>query len=246
VYISLFRHITTYKSNADASYDSKPSEATLLSAISISRQWSVKPLFDYAYDHLKRRFESDEIHPAIVLGVSRQYGIPSLIDPAVHALANPKLPLSSWSTNPAITCHSSIMDIGIIGRMKEKLLTIRIALCTPPPILHNEMCSSRSRATCTRSWESFWASEIVPRLLQINGEAGSRLFVIRKLVEVAKVPGMMEKCAEQTITDVTERPGWDAEWNIPDGAVRALMVPERVMLAPGDMSDDVMMAEGGL
>ena len=128
----------------------------------------------------------------------------------------------------------------------KKLLTVRIALCAPPPILHNKMCLSRGCATCIRSWESFWASEIVPKLLKINGEAGSRLFTICKLVESAKVPGMMEKCTEQTITDVTERPGWDVEWNIPDGVVRVLMVAERVMLAPGDVSDDVPMAEGTL
>jgi len=57
---------------------------------------------------------------------------------------------------------------------------------------------------------------------------------------------MMERCAEQTVTDVMGKPGWNAEWNIPDGAVKLLAVPERVMLVPEDISDDVMMAEGSL
>ena len=55
---------------------------------------------------------------------------------------------------------------------------------------------------------------------------------------------MMEKCAEQTITNTVGKPRWNAEWNIPEGALKLLMVPERVMLAPGDISGDVMMVEG--
>lgn len=115
---------------------------------------------------------------------------------------------------------------------------IRIALYPPPPILHNESCSSGGRATCTTSWESFWASEIVPKVMNIDGGAGSELWSIRELLASARVPRMMERCAEQTITDVMANPAWGAEWNIPDGAVNLLMVPERVMLAPGDISHE--------
>lgn len=224
-------------------YDANPTQDTLLRAISISRRWSVPALYNYAYDHFKRQFEGGHIHPAIVLGVAREYGIPDLIRPAVEALASPKRTFSSWSTNPTITCHTSVMDLGFIGRMKEKLLLARVTLCTPPPIFHNEVCTAKGRAACLASWESFWTSKIAPELLKTGGDATSRLWYIHNQVESAKVPGMGQGCAEQTITNVIAKPGWNAEWNIPDGAVNALMVPEHVMLTPGDASGDVMMAE---
>lgn len=228
----------------DARYDPNPTQDTLLRAISISRRWSAPALYAYAYDHFKRQFEGGHIHPAIVLGVAREYGIPKLIRQAVEALAKPKMTFSSWSTDPTITCHTSVMDLGFIGRMKEKILVARIALCTTPPTLHNQACTARGRTTCLASWERFWTSKIVPELLMVNGDDIIGVRDIRNKIESAEVPGMMQGCAEQTIANTIGKTRWDVELNMLDGAVSALMVPERVMLTPGDASGDVAMVEG--
>ncbi|KAF9790815.1 hypothetical protein BJ322DRAFT_1104464 [Thelephora terrestris] len=226
-------------------YNPDPSQDTLLRAISISRRWSVQSLYNYAFDHFKRKFESGNIHPAIVLGVAREYGIPALISPAVRALASPDISLSSWSVNLDIILHMSVVDIGAIGRMKERLLDTRTALCTPPPDIHDQgTCSGTNRTLCSASWRSFWALEVVPQLLGTNGKDASWLQEVRDGVMNVKVLGMMGKCITQTVTGAIGKPAWKAEAKITDGAVKLLMVEERGMLVAGDISDDeVKMAE---
>jgi len=219
----------------DTSYDPDPPQDIILRAMSISRQWSVQNLYGYALDHLNRRFESNRIHPAIVLGVAREYGISSLIRPAVRALSEPDRSLASWSADPEIIRHMSVMDIGVISRMKERLSTIRAALCTPPPEIHDQdTCQAAGRAMCSVFWRSFWVSEVVPRILASNGKVASRLCVVRDGIEGARVLGMMERCANKTIAGAIDKPGWRAEWNIIDGAVDLLVVAERVMLPADD------------
>jgi len=73
------------------SYDHDPSQETLIQAIGISRQWSILKLFGYASDHFKHQFTGGKVHPAVVLGVTRQYGMSDLIEPAVMALAKSKV-----------------------------------------------------------------------------------------------------------------------------------------------------------
>lgn len=227
--------------DTDTSYDSDPPQDLILRAISISRQWSVQNLYNYGLDHLKRRFNSSRIHPAIVLGIARKYGIPDLIRPAVRALSEPDGSVASWLADPEIIHHMSVTDIGVISRMRERIFKIRSLLCTPPPEIHDrQTCSATGRAMCSASWKSFWVSEVIPRLLVTNDEVASRLPVIRDGIVGARVPGMMERCTDQTIKSVVDKPGWKAEWNVVDGAVDLLMVAERVMLAPGD---DVTMVE---
>ena len=227
--------------DADTRYEENPSQDTILRAISISRRWSIPILYSYALDHFKRQFNSGRIHPAIVLGVAREYGIPNLIRPAIRALAEPDRPLAGWTANPEIIRHMSAIDIGVISRMKDRISNIRAILCTPPPEIHNQqMCLATGRAMCSASWKSFWVSDVIPRLLMTNGEVDGQLMAIRSGIMCARVPGMMERCTEQTIAGAIDKPGWKAESNVVEGAVDLLMVAERVMLAPGD---DVTMVE---
>jgi hypothetical protein len=216
-----------------------PSQESLIRAFSISRQWSVEGLFKYAYDHFRRQFEKGNIHPAVVLGVAREYGIPDLIAPAVKALAKPEIPLASWSTDPDIIRYTTVMDIGTIGRMKEKLIMARFALCTPPRISHDEViCQPTNHPTCSTSWKLFWTSRIVPRLLNYTGETDNQLWWIKTdRIAKAEVPGMTPACAERTIQEVIAGAAWRVEMRIPEGAVEALMVEECGMLAPGDVPD---------
>ena len=224
-------------------YESEPSQENILRAISTSRRWSVRYLYDYAFEKLQQSFHRGDIHAAIVLGVAREYGIPALIRPAVRALADPTISVSSWSTDPTIICHMSIVDVGVIARMKERIFVSRGALCAPPPDVHNQQtCVAVNRAMCSASWRSFWVSDIVPKLLMADGEP-VRLSSVKDQVTHAEVPGMMEGCMAQTVAGAIRTPGWRVEWNITDAAVDLLMVEERVMLEAGGVSDDVRMAE---
>jgi hypothetical protein len=219
----------------DLRYESNPTQDTLIRAIFISRQWSIQHLYDYAVDHLQRQFQDNRIHPAVVLGVAREYGIPHLIGPSVKALAKLEMPFSSWSTDKTITCYTTVMDLGVIGRMKEKLLMARIALSSPPRAVHDDTaCLPNGRAECSASWREFWNESIIPKLLKTDGEIENQLWWIRSSIANTVVPGMAGGCAQQTVVDTISKPGWRAETNIPDGAVNLLMVEERGMLPQGD------------
>jgi hypothetical protein len=237
--VSLFADRAQYPlTNSNHRYDPHPTQETLIRAVSISRRWSIQNLYDYAFDHLKRQFHHGLIHPAVVLGVAREWGIPDLIEPAVKALADLERPFSSWSTDADVTCYTSVADLGVIGRMKEKLLMARITLCTPPRPVHDDStCLPEHRTTCSALWKEFWSSNIVPRLLRTGGNIEDQLLWIRDVVARASIAGMGDRCVEWTVNEAIGKPGWRAEMNIPDGAVKLLMVPERVMLAPDDGFD---------
>ena len=215
-------------------YEENPSQDYLINAISISRSWSIQHLFGYAFDHFRRQFLQGRIHPAIVLGVARKYGIPSLIAPAVGALARPSITFASWCINPDILRHSTLEDVTVIGRMKEKLWSAQAALCKVPPVTHNlASCLHGRQDTCYRSWRQFWLLDVAPKLLQLNDELENRMMWIgTEFLARAKVEGMTKGCLEHTIEKVGAGVGWRAEIQIPQGAIERLMVPERMMLTP--------------
>ena len=201
----------------------------------ISRQWSIPKLFGYASDHFRRQFLEKKIHPAVILGVARQYGMIDLIKPAVLALARPTVPLAGWACEKNILRHITVEDIAIIGRMKEKLLIVRMALCGVPPVVHDDYsCHQDHRPTCSASWTSHWFSNVVPKLLNLNDDICNQLWWIRlDCVEKVKVPAMGSVCLQHTANVVLENPGWEAEMRIPEGAAEMLMVEECFMLEPG-------------
>jgi hypothetical protein len=212
-------------------YDQNPTQDHLINAISISRKWSINNLYGYAFDHFRRQFYLRQIHPAVVLGVARRFGIPELIDPAVRLLARPDISFSSWSTDPKIVCHTTVVEVGTIGRMKEKILLARFALCRVPPTLHDPTCHDKRRIGCSAFWHDFWTVSIVPRLLNLDGEVENLIWCIRtENIAKARVPGMGDRCLERTVDEVIENAGWRAETKIPDGATNALMVLEHPML----------------
>ena len=138
--------------NLSCRYEENPSQAYLINAISISRSWSIQHLFGYTFDHFRHQFLQGRIHPAIVLGIARKYGIPNLIAPAVRALVRLSVPLASWCINPEILRHNTLEDITMISRMKEKLWLARTALCKVPPVTHNlGLCLQGRQDTCYRS-----------------------------------------------------------------------------------------------
>ena len=184
-------------------------------------------------DHFRRQFLLDRIHPAVVLGVSRRFGIPNMIEGAVLRLARIDLPLSSWATDPNIIRHISVDEMGTIARMREKLLLARFALCTVPPVSHDDACPTKVRAACSAAWREFWMAVVIPKLCTVDGHINNELWWIRgNSVAEAKVEGMTRMCREMTVQEVIPSAGWRAETRITDGAVRVLMVPERDMLEP--------------
>lgn len=214
-------------------YDQHPTQEDLINAISISRQWSIHSLYGYAIDHLRRQFLTGRIHPAVVLGVSRRFGISNMVENAVHRLARLEVPISSWATDPHIIRHVSVTEISTIAKMREKLLLIRFALCAVPPVSHDDACAADVRVACSAAWRGFWMAEVAPKLCAIDGETESQLWWIRtECVAKAKIKGMVGGCTEMTVADVISNLGWQADIKISDGAVRALMVPERDMLEP--------------
>lgn len=184
-------------------------------------------------DHIQRQCADGRLHPAIILGLARRHGIPSLIEPAVRLLARPDRPLFTWASEEAITRHTSVPDIGTIGHMKEKLLLARMRLCSPPAALHDaETCRPSGRTACSGAWEGFWSATVATKLLKQDGHRENELWSIRDALSDAAISGMREKCILLTKDDVIGKSAWNAEKNIPDGAIRQLMVEEHMMLDP--------------
>jgi len=176
-------------------------------------------------DHFRRQFLGRRIHPAVVLGIARKYRIPELIEQAVRVLARPGLPLSSWSTDPKIICHTTVIEVGTIGRLKEKILLARFALCAIPPVTHNPACRDGQRARCSSSWKEFWMVNVVPFLTSVGGEEDMSAWAIRTdCVAAARVHSMTETCMQWAINEAVAHPGWGAEYKMIDGAIEALMV----------------------
>ena len=175
-----------------------------------------------------------EIHPAVVLGIAQEHGIPELIGPAVKALAKPSIPLASWCTNPEVLCHVMLEDVAKISQMKEKPLTARIALGKVPPIAHDPVsCLHSCHDMCSALWRQFWLCDIDPRLLESSDKVGSQLvWIVSEFVITAKVEGMTKACLKHTIQKVGVNAGWKAEVRIPEGAIELLVVPEHMMLVP--------------
>ena len=67
-----------------------------------------------------------------------------------------------------------------------------------------------------------------------NGKVTNQLKAIRDGITGTRIPGMMERCTDQTIVGAIDKPGWKAEWDVVDGVVDLLMVAEHVMLVPND------------
>ena len=169
----------------------------------------------------------------MVLGVARKFGIPALIGPAVKALAESTHPLSSWSTDVILTRHTTLMELGTISRMKEKILIARFALCGVPPVTHDVTCRDKARTLCSKSWREFWMLTVVPMLSNLDGDSDNMLWWIRtNCVAKASIQGMKATCMEWTVNDVIAHTGWESEIKIVDGAVDALMVLEHPMLDP--------------
>jgi hypothetical protein len=136
------------------SYEPNPPQEELIAGIRLAQMWNAPRLFHYSVDHFKRQFGDRKIHPAVVLAVARANGIPSLIKPAVKALADPEVTLYSWGCNSEILCHAAVEEVGAIARMRERLYTARLAILDVPPVSHAVDCANA--VGCAQAWERYW------------------------------------------------------------------------------------------
>jgi len=198
--------------------------------------WNVPRLFHYSLDHFKRQFEAKNIHPMIVLGVARENGIPSLIKPAVAALAEPTMPLHSWCCQNDILRYTQVNEAGAIAKMKERLYTTRLSLLEVPSVTHGEDCVDV--ASCGVVWEHYWHTKIGKKIRRLHdGTVSNQLWFIRSDILGAKVPGMGQSCLTVTVDRVGAHPCWYHDRQIVDGAIEYLMVTERVPDWRGTSSD---------
>ena len=215
------------------SYNVNPSQDDLIQGINVAQMWNVPRLFHYSVDHLKRQFAGKKIHAAVVLAIARKNGIPTLIKPAVEALANSAVPLHSWCGEGEILCHVDIQEVSAIARMRERLHLVRLALLDVPPVIHDVDCASAG--SCAKAWELYWYMKVGRKLRRLDGEVSHQLWWIRlQDVIKAQVPGMGIGCLAQTVTTVANNECWFAETRVVEGATNYLMVTERIPDWPGN------------
>ena len=189
--------------------------------------WNAPCLFCYSLDHFTRQFKAGTIHPAVALAVARANGIPSLIKPAVKALAEPNLPLHSWSCETGVLGYA-VEEIGAIARMREKLYLARLAILDVPPVTHANDCASKPN--CAQAWAWYWHANVGKKIRKICDDTiPHQLWYIRSTdVLQAKVPGMGLLCLQITAEHVAHNACWFSDDCIINGAVEYLMVPECV------------------
>jgi len=190
--------------------------------------WNVPRLFRYSLDHFRRQFLAGNIHPAVVLAIARENGIPSLIKPAVEALAEPTTSLHSWCCEGKILRYIQAEEIGVIARMKERLYDTRLAILDVPPVIHGDDCTDI--AGCALLWEHHWYASVGKKVRKFHdGTISHQLWFIRSTeVLRAEIPGMKKLCLAKTVESVADNWCWYSDKRIVDGAIEYLMVTERI------------------
>lgn len=212
----------------DTSYRPDPPPEELITGLRLAQMWNAPRLFHHSLDHFRRQCTAGTIHPAIALAVARANGIPSLIKPAVKALADPGFPLHSWSCDSAILRYTTVEEVGAIARMKEKLCAARLTILDVPPVHHAPDCTSE--AVCAQAWAWYWTVTVGKKVRRLwDDSIPNQLWFIRsKDVLEAEVPGMGVLCLRITAEHVARHSCWFSDDRIINGAVNYLMVPERV------------------
>lgn len=195
--------------------------------IRLAQMWNVPRLFHYSLDHFERQFKAEKIHPAVVLAIARENGIPSLIRPAIEALAEPTASLHSWCCDVEVLRYVQVGEIGAIARMKERLYNARVAILDVPLVTHRTSCTDS--VSCEIVWDAYWNAKVGRKARRLyDGSVAHQLWFIRSSdVLGAKVPGMDLACLAATIDKVGSNLCWFSDRQIIEGAVRHLMIPER-------------------
>lgn len=218
-------------------YNPSPSLSELVTGIRLAQMWNVPRLFHYSLDHFKRQFSTKAIHPMIVLAVARENGIPSLIKPAVEALAESRISLYSWCSDNTILQYTRVEEVSAIARLKERLYLARLSILDIPPAIHGKGCVNA--VGCRVCWERYWGVEVAKRVRKlVDGAISNELWLIRSDILKAEVPGMGRSCLTATVDKVGTHHCWYVDRGIIEGAVECLLVDERIPDWRGTGSDD--------
>ena len=217
----------------NASYRPDPPQEELIGGLKLAQMWNAPRLFHYCVDHFTRKFNNRKIHPAVVLAVARANGVPSLIKPAVKALADPDATFHSWSCEGEILRYVAVEEMGAIARMRERLQAARLTVLDVPPVTHAADCNDA--AGCAQGWERYWYIVVGKKVRKLyDGTATHQLWYIRSVdVLQGEVPSMGKMCLRMTAERVAGNSCWFSDDSIIDGAVEYLMVPERIPDWPG-------------
>lgn len=218
-------------------YNLNPSQQGLVAGIRLAQMWNVPCLFRYSLDHFKRQFHAGNIHPAIVLAIARENGIPSLVKPTVEALAEPAMTLSSWCSEVDVLRYLQVEEVSAIARMKERLYLARLAILDIPPVVHASDCNEANK--CVIIWTNYWHTKVGKRIRKLeDGAVSNQLCFIRSDIIRAEVPGIRQPCLDKTIDVVGKYSCWYADRQIIDGTIAYLMVTERIPDWCGSSSND--------
>jgi hypothetical protein len=211
----------------DRRYNLNPSKEELIMGIRLAQMWNVPRLFNYSLDHFKRQFRSGMIHPAVVLAVARENEIPSLIRPAVEALAEPAATLTSWCSKDEILSYTGVKEVSAIARMKERLCAARLSILDVPPVTHGVNCGNV--VGCAAAWEHYWLTEVGRKICRLDDDTIShQLWYIRSEILKVQIPAMSLSCLITVVDTVGANLCWFADRRIIEGAVLHLMVTERI------------------
>ena len=124
--------------------------------------------------------------------MARSNGVPSLIRSAVKALAVPDVTLHSWGCKEEILRYVAVEEVAAIARMRERLLTARLAILEVPPVNHAADCTDMG--SCVQAWEYHWNTVIRKKIWKLHdGTSYYQLWYIRSMdilqAEVHSVDG---------------------------------------------------------
>ena len=161
----------------------------------------------------------------IALAIARENGIPSLIRPAIEALAESKVSLYSWCSDNSVLQYTGVKEVSTITRLKEHLYLTRLSLLDLPPAIHSKCCVDVAK--CRAGWERYWNVEVARKVRKlVDGSVSNELWLIQSNLLRAEIPGMGRDCLMATVDKVGHHHCWYADSEIVDGAVECLMVDE--------------------
>jgi len=164
--------------------------------------WNVPHLFHYSLDNFKHQFNARNIHPMIALTIAQENGIPSLIKPAVEALAEPAISLHNWCCDNNILEYTTQVDeVRAITRMREQLYAMCLSILGVPPVIHGKDCTDM--AGCRMVWEHYWYARVGKKIRRLfNGVVSNQLWFICLDILRTQIPGIKQSCSTMTVENV--------------------------------------------
>ena len=149
----------------------------LITGIRLVQMWNVPHLFYYSLNYFKYQFDTKAIQPMIALAITQENGIPSLIRPAIEALAELKVLLYSWCSDNSAFQYTGVKEVSAITRPKEHLYLTHLSLLGLPPATHSKCCVDVAKHRA--GWEQYWNVEVTKKVWKlVDGLVSNELWLI--------------------------------------------------------------------